>query len=100
MMSTISPGLVSENSKGGALFDLRKLSGSTLVLHMESAMFLPADTKNLLNSFGMSRGSSTDLSETVNLSILGFEESDPMASLMRSQVFLGFFFAFRKFESK
>ena len=100
MMSTISPGLVSENSKGGALFYLRKLSGSTLVLHMESAMFLPADTKNLLNSFGMSRGSSTDLSETVSLSILGFEESDPMASLMRSQVFLGFFFAFRKFVSK
>ena len=84
MMSRISPGLVSENSKGGALFALRKLSGSTLVLHMESAMFLPADTKNLLNSFGMSRGSSTDLSETVSLSILGLEESDPMASLMRS----------------
>ena len=67
---------------------------------MESAMFLPADTKNLLNSFGMSRGSSTDLSETVSLSISGFEESDPMASLMRSQVFLGFYFAFRKVVSK
>ena len=61
---------------------------------MESAIFLPAVVKNLLNSFEICLGSSMDLSETDNLSIFVLVGLDPMASLIRSQVFLGFFLAF------
>ena len=100
MISTISPGLVSENSRWGVLFVFRKLLGSIGVLQMDSAMYLPAVTKNLLNSSGILSGSSTVLSETVSFSIFELDVSEPMASLMRSQVFFGFFFALRKFESK
>ena len=100
MISTISPGLVSENSRGGVLIVCRKLSGSIGVLQMDSAIFLPAVTKYLLNSSGIPSGSSTVLSETVSFSIFELDVSEPMASLMRSQVFFGFFFAFMKFESK
>ena len=48
-------------------------------------MFLLAVAKNLLNSLEICSGSSTVLSETVSLSIFDFEDSDPMASLIRSQ---------------
>ena len=93
-MSTISPGLVRENSRWGALLAFRKFSGPVRVLLMESAIFLPAVVKNLLNSFEICLGSSMDLSETDNLSIFVLVGLDPMASLIRSQVFLGFFLAF------
>ena len=94
MMSTISPGLVRENSRRGALSAFRKFSGSVRVLLMESEIFLPAVVKNLLNSLGICLRSSTDLSETDNLSIFGLAGSDPMASLMRSQVFFRIFSSF------
>ena len=71
-MSTISPGLVNENSSIGALFAFRKLSGFVLVSPIEFATFLPALAKNVLNSFVMMFGSSIDFPCTVSLQIFEF----------------------------
>ena len=99
-MSTISPGLVNENSSVGTLLFFKKLSGFMLVSPIEFATFLPALAKNLLNSSGMMSGSSIDTPCTVILLIFDFLESEPLASLISSHVFLGFFCAFSKFALK
>ena len=100
IISTISPGLVLENSRRGVFLAWMKLSGTTVVLLISSATCLPAFTKNLLNSFVIISGSFTVFPEIDNLLILHGDGSDPTASLIKSQVFFGFFLAFWKFTSK
>ena len=53
IISTISPGLVKESSRIGALLDFIKLSGVMVVTPIAFAMFFPALTKKLLNSLGI-----------------------------------------------
>ena len=98
MMSTISPWLVDVNSSTGAsLVFINRVTG---VLLIEFAIFLPAVAKKLLNSFGIKEGSSSVLPATVMLVIFEFLDSEPMASLIRSQVFFGLLLAFWKLVSK
>ena len=98
MMSTISPWLVDVNSGTGAsLVFINRVTG---VLLIEFAIFLPAVAKKLLNSFGIKEGSSSVLPATVILVIFEFLDSEPMASLIRSQVFFGLLLAFWKLVSK
>ena len=98
MMSTISPWLVDVNSSTGAsLVFINRVTG---VLLIEIAIFLPAVAKKLLNSFGIKEGSSSVLPATVILVIFEFLDSEPMASLIRSQVFFGLLLAFWKLVSK
>ena len=98
MMSTISPWLVDVNSSTGAsLVFINRVTG---VLLIEFAIFLPAVAKKLLNSFGIKEGSSSVLPATVILVIFEFLDSEPMASLIRSQVFFGLLLAFWKLVSK
>ena len=98
MMSTISPWLVDVNSSTGASLVL--INRVTGVLLIEFAIFLPAVAKKLLNSFGIKEGSSSVLPATVILVIFEFLDSEPMASLIRSQVFFGLLLAFWKLVSK
>ena len=98
MMSTISPWLVDVNSSTGASLDF--INRVTGVLLIEFAIFLPAVAKKLLNSFGIKEGSSSVLPATVILVIFEFLDSEPMASLIRSQVFFGLLLAFWKLVSK
>ena len=100
IMSTISPGLVRENSSVGALLFFRKLSGSMFVSPIDFTTSLPAFAKYLLNSLGMIFGSSMGWPCTVILLIFDFFGSEPIASLINSHVFLGFFCAFSKFALK
>ena len=98
MMSTISPWLVDVNSSTEAsLVFINRVTG---VLLIEFAIFLPAVAKKLLNSFGIKEGSSSVLPATVILVIFEFLDSEPMASLIRSQVFFGLLLAFWKLVSK
>ena len=100
MMSTISPWLVDVNSSTEASLVFIKFSRVTGVLLIEFAIFLPAVAKKLLNSFGIKEGSSSVLPATVILVIFEFLDSEPMASLIRSQVFFGLLLAFWKLVSK
>ena len=70
IISTISPGLVLENSRRGVFLAWMKLSGTTVVLLISAATCLPAFTKNLLSSFVIISGSFTVFPEIVNLLIL------------------------------
>ena len=98
MMSTISPWLVDVNSSTEAsLVFINRVTGVSLI---EFAIFLPAVAKKLLNSFGIKEGSSSVLPATVILVIFEFLDSEPMASLIRSQVFFGLLLAFWKLVSK